>query len=169
MNVEYRLAPEHPFPVSIDDACTVTRWVIDHKTVVGKLASLLNYYRTRLLQNSSQLVAVELLKTDLWCKPTFTAKFDAQRQKQWKCAPPHKSRQVGLTPTVRFWSNTPPWLCRAANNAAILWFSFKSRPTRALQPVATCRRSPYLHKPAIIIMTSFSLWRHSRVSRLRHS
>ena len=29
--------------------------------------------------------------------------------------------------------------------------------TRALQPVATCRQSPYLHKPAIIIMTSFSL------------
>ena len=28
---------------------------------------------------------------------------------------------------------------------------------RALQPVATCRQSPYLHKPAIIIMTSFSL------------
>jgi len=58
--------------------------------------------------------------------------------------------------------------------------------TRALQPVATCRRSPYLHKPAIIIMmsshydvaslaptalaapvlimTSFSLWRHSLLS-----
>ena len=33
--------------------------------------------------------------------------------------------------------------------------------TRALQPVTTCRQSPYLHKPAIIIMTSFSLWRHS--------
>jgi len=26
-----------------------------------------------------------------------------------------------------------------------------------LQPVATCRQSPYLHKPAIIIMTSFAL------------
>jgi len=41
--------------------------------------------------------------------------------------------------------------------------------TRALQPVATCRQLPYLHKPAIIIMTSFSLWRHLRVSRLRLS
>jgi len=28
---------------------------------------------------------------------------------------------------------------------------------RALQPVATCRISPYIHKPVIIIMTSFSL------------
>ena len=36
--------------------------------------------------------------------------------------------------------------------------------TRALQPVATCRQSPYLHKPAIIIVTSFSLWRHSLLS-----
>jgi len=27
--------------------------------------------------------------------------------------------------------------------------------TGAVQPVATCRQSPYLHKPAVIIMTSF--------------
>jgi len=33
--------------------------------------------------------------------------------------------------------------------------------TRALQPVATRRQSPYLRKPAIVIMTSFSLWLHS--------
>jgi len=57
--------------------------------------------------------------------------------------------------------------------------------TRALQPVATCRQSPYLDKPAIVvvtsfsyitptalatrepailIMTSFSMWRHSLLS-----
>jgi len=30
---------------------------------------------------------------------------------------------------------------------------------RAVQPVATCRHSPYLHKPAVVILTSFSLWR----------
>ena len=41
--------------------------------------------------------------------------------------------------------------------------------TRPLQPVATRRQSPYLHKPAVIIMTSFSLWRHLRVSRLWRS
>jgi len=41
--------------------------------------------------------------------------------------------------------------------------------TRALQPVATCRQSPYLQKPAIVNVTSFSLWRHSRGSRLRPS
>jgi len=29
---------------------------------------------------------------------------------------------------------------------------------RALQPLATCRHSPYLHKPAIVIVTTFSLW-----------
>jgi len=31
--------------------------------------------------------------------------------------------------------------------------------TSAVQPVATCRQSPYLHKPATVIVTSFSLWR----------
>ena len=29
--------------------------------------------------------------------------------------------------------------------------------TTAVQPVATCHQSPYLHKPAIVIVTSFSL------------
>ena len=29
--------------------------------------------------------------------------------------------------------------------------------TRAVQPMATCRQLPYLHKPAIVIVTSFSL------------
>jgi len=38
------------------------------------------------------------------------------------------------------------------------------RDYRPLQPVATCRQSPYLHKPAIIIVTSFWLWRHSLLS-----
>ena len=36
--------------------------------------------------------------------------------------------------------------------------------TRAMQPVATCRQSPYLHKPAVIMMTSFLLWRHLLLS-----
>jgi len=39
---------------------------------------------------------------------------------------------------------------RQGNNAA----SF--RRTRAVQPVATCRQSPYLHKPAVVIVTSFA-------------
>jgi len=38
------------------------------------------------------------------------------------------------------------------------------KDTRAVQPVATCCQSPYLHKPAIVTVTSFSLWRHSLLS-----
>jgi len=52
------------------------------------------------------------------------------------------------------------------------FYSYSYEPlcnTRALQRVAACRQLPYLHKPAIIIMTSFSLWRYSRISRLRRS
>jgi len=43
------------------------------------------------------------------------------------------------------------------------WFIFPlhlisdHKLTRVVQPVATCRQSPYLHKPAIVIVTSFSL------------
>jgi len=40
------------------------------------------------------------------------------------------------------------------------------KETRAMQPVATCRQSPYLHKPAIVTVTSFS---QPLFSLLRHS
>jgi len=33
------------------------------------------------------------------------------------------------------------------------------KATRAVQPVAICRQSPYLHKPPVVIVTPFSLWR----------
>ena len=42
------------------------------------------------------------------------------------------------------------------------------REIRALQPVATCRQSPYLHKPPIIIVTSLSLWLHSHGDVIRY-
>ncbi|MBA0126562.1 alpha/beta hydrolase [Haloechinothrix sp. YIM 98757] len=35
VSVDYRRAPEHPFPAAAVDAYTVTRWVADHPTALG--------------------------------------------------------------------------------------------------------------------------------------
>lgn len=35
LSVAYRLAPEHPFPEPVDDACAALRWALDHAEPLG--------------------------------------------------------------------------------------------------------------------------------------
>jgi acetyl esterase len=70
LSVEYRLAPEHPFPSAHDDAIDATRWVFDHHAELGLDPGRIAIGGDSAGGNLAASVALDL-KDQQSCRPAF--------------------------------------------------------------------------------------------------
>jgi epsilon-lactone hydrolase len=96
LTVDYRRAPEHPFPAAVDDALTVVRWLLrqgyaGHEVAVGgdSAGSALAIAATLAQRESSQAQPAGLVLLSPWTDLAFTGPSftDSEARDPWMSGP----------------------------------------------------------------------------------
>ncbi|CAF0874818.1 unnamed protein product [Adineta steineri] len=114
ISVDYRLAPEYPFPAGVDDCYTVTKYVLDHgdsqklridqnRVAIAGDSAAFEGDQCRLCQraeNELNEVVNDLKRTGAWTKPILLSHFPLYRMNDEHCS--RSSSSSSLKTTAQF-------------------------------------------------------------------
>jgi acetyl esterase len=123
VNVDYRLAPEHPFPAAVDDAWAATQWIAENGQSLGLPADRLVVLGESAGGNLAAVVALMArdagnprLRLQVLVYPAIDARLDSQSLEQFAegyllsardIAHTYKSYGLGVTVETGDWRLSP--------------------------------------------------------------
>ena len=152
LSVDYRLAPEHPFPAAVEDAFAALEWAATHADSLGGDLNRLSVAGTSAGGNLAAATAIRAAEggPNLACQALLYPMIDHDFTRE-------SYRQHGNGPLL------------TREDVAWFWDSYLASPADAHNPLAAVLRVPDLSDlaPAVVVTAGFDVLRDEGVAYAR--